>query len=88
MIVQLIDKLQSYGLVVCAPLSDQEASHRSCLSVLGVPADNPQLISSCGNVIHVMHVTPHLLKNRSCLSVCLATYAVANNVQDLLCLEL
>ena len=30
---------------------------------LGVTVDSPQLISSNGNVIHVMHDTPHLLKN-------------------------
>ena len=63
MIVQLIDKLESYGLVVCALVCEQEASHRSCLSTLGVTVDNPQFVSSNGNVIHVMCDTPHLLKN-------------------------
>ena len=63
MIVQLIDKLQSYGVVVCALACDQEATHRSCLSTLGVTADNPQFISSYRNIIHVLHDTTHLLKN-------------------------
>ena len=63
MIVQLIDKLESYGFIVCALVCDQEASHRSCLSSLGVTVDSPHFTSANGNVIRVMHDTPHLLKN-------------------------
>ena len=55
----MILQLESYGTEVCALVCDLETSHRSGLSAVGVTADNPQFISSAGNVIHVMHDRSH-----------------------------
>ena len=41
MVVDIIAKLEGFGLYVVALVCDQEASHRVCLNALDVATDNP-----------------------------------------------
>ena len=62
-ILKLVEKLESFGFIVCAIVCDQEPTHRTCLTSLGVSTDKPSFTSFGGNVVHVLHDPPHLLKN-------------------------
>jgi hypothetical protein len=63
MLQALVSKLENIGLTVAAVVCDQEASHRSCLTALGVTIDNPSFVSESGKTVYVMHDPPHLIKN-------------------------
>ena len=49
MVLDVVTKLESIGLHVVALVCDQEVTHRSLYSLLGVSVDQPWCLSSNGN---------------------------------------
>jgi hypothetical protein len=63
MLMAVVSKLESAGLLVAAVVCDQEASHRSCLTAMNVTVNEPSFKSDGGKTVYVMHDPPHLVKN-------------------------
>jgi hypothetical protein len=63
MLETIVMKVEGFGLEVKAVVCDQEASHRCCLTTLGVTTDEPFFKSSSGSEVYCMHDPPHLIKN-------------------------
>jgi len=63
MLLKLIETLHGMNLTVIAVVCDQESSHRSCMSSLGVTPQQPYFTVDQCHRIYVMYDMPHLLKN-------------------------
>lgn len=63
MVLDVVTKLESIGLHVVALVCDQEVTHRSLYSLLGVSVDQPWFLSSNGNRVYAMFDMPHIMKN-------------------------
>jgi len=63
MLHTVVTKLESIGLHVVAIVCDQQVSHRSLFSLLGVSIEQPWFSSSNGSRIYAMFDMPHIMKN-------------------------
>jgi len=58
----VLKKLESIGLNVVAVVCDQQVSHRSLYSMLGVTVEQPWFLSNNGNRIYALFDMPHIMK--------------------------